>query len=225
MATYDYPNDGKFHTRYSELAACQTPAGAIRIAKQRLGLAERVETKQMAFGTLRHDMWEREARETGLSPECFLNAVNKRWGVFETENGRATELFEGIVIHFTTDLIGLDEHSAVTEEEDGTRKAHGAVVIDYKTATEMNTQKHKQYYMGMLQLPTYKLLLAPHGINIREGHYLLECWDRERKTLKGYVHIVKPVGLKELAAAKAMLRKGVENLIAAEAMLKKQHNL
>lgn len=225
MPTYDYPDDGKYHTRYSEVIKAQTANGARRVVMERLGLKDKVNTKATDFGTTRHDMWEHEAAETGKSPECFNKHLKKQWGVYETEQHRATELFENIVIHFTTDLIGTDEHSAISEAEDGTRKVTGASVIDYKTGTGNRPEHYRKLYQGQKQLPTYALLLRPHGIIVKDGHYLIECWDRERKNLEAYLYVHKPIGLKEMADAKNMLKNGIAKMMAAEQLVRKEFGL
>lgn len=218
---YTYPNDGKYHTRYSEVTNCQTMNSALEVAKKRLGLKPVYDNDITRFGSLRHDMWEEEAKQTKVSPACFKEALGLQWGAYETENHRATELFENVVIHFTTDLIGISEHTAI--HEDG--RVLAASIIDYKTATEHRVDHYTKYYRSQLQLPSYALLLRPHGIIARDGHYLLECWDKERKNLKGYIHIEKTIALADMAKAKQMFKKGIQNLMAAEAHLKKVHNL
>lgn len=218
MANYNYADDGRYHTRYSEVTACQTPKQAIAVAKRRLGLVDRYESDIMRFGTMRHDMWEAEARDTGKSPACFKEHLGVEWGVHETEQHRATELFEGVVIHFTTDLIGLDDQSIVTK--DG---AQAVSIIDYKTATGHRVDHYTGYYQGQLQLPSYALLLRPHGIIAKDAHYLLECWDKQRNNLEGYIHVTKKIELADMARAKQMFKRGVQNLIDAEAYVKKHY--
>lgn len=220
MATYEYPDDGKYHTRYSEVVKAQTPNGARRVVMERLGLRDKVSTKATDFGSLRHDMFEQEAKETGLSPECFRKHLGKQWGVHETEQHRATELFENVVIHFTTDLIGISEHSAI---QDG--KALGVSVIDYKTATEHRVDHYRKQYQNQLQLPSYALLLRPHGIICRDGHYLIECWNSERTELKGYIHVEKTIALADMAKAKQMFKKGIQLMMAAEQEVRKEFGI
>lgn len=221
MPTYDYPDDGKYHTRYSEVVKAQTPNGARRVVMERLGLKDKVNTKATDFGTTRHDMWEAEAKETRKSPECFNKHLGKQWDVYETEQHRATELFENIVIHFTTDLIGLDK-DATTREDGGVLAAS---VIDYKTGTGDRPEHYRKIYKGQKQLPSYALLLRPHGIIIKDGHYLIECWNAERTELVGYTHVEKPINLKEMAEAKMMFKKGIAHMMTAEKLVRKEFGL
>lgn len=220
MATYDYADDGRFHTRYSEVTACQTPKAALRMAKQRLGITERYESEIMRFGTTRHDMFDAEAKQTGLSPEIFKDQLGVQWEVYESEKHRATELFEGVVIHFTTDLIGIGEDTIITDD-----KALGVAIVDYKTATEYRVEHYKKVYQAQLQLPAYALLLRPHNIIAKEAHYLLECWNTKRTQPKGYIHISKDIKLADMAQAKRMFKNGIENLIDAEKYVRKNYDV
>lgn len=206
--TYDYPDDGKFHTRYSELQSCSSIKAAMAVAKKRLGITERIENDILRFGQLRHEMWEEEAKQTDKTPECFKEALGLQWDVLEAENHRASEIFENVVIHFTTDVITTTP-----------------ALIDYKTATEMRKAHYKQYYGSQYQMPVYALLLRPHGIHIKDAHYLLECWDRERKNLKGYLYVHKPIRLREMADARNWLQQRVSNLIQAENLVRKEFAL
>lgn len=208
MATYDYPDDGNIHTRYSELSQCLTPAGAYAIAEQKLGIKKRIETAAMRFGTERHKMWEEEGLETGLIPACFADNLDFRRHLVEAEQHRATEIFKGIIFHFTIDAVIAEP-----------------APVDYKTATLSSSGKLSVDYTKSLQVPTYALLLRPHGYACKSGYYLIEMWNRERTEIMGYRMVEKKIGLHELAQAKQMLKTGTENLLKAMDLVAKHNGL
>lgn len=211
MATYDYPEDGNIHTRYSELSQCLTPAGAYAIAEQKLGIKKRIETEPMRFGTERHKMWEDEGLQTGRVPSCFADNLDFDRAILESEQHRATEIFKGIIFHFTVDAV-------VTDHDD-------PAPVDYKTATLSDSGRLSVDYTKSLQVPTYSLLLRPHGYISKRGYYLIEMWNRERTEIQGYRMVEKEIGLKELANAKQMLKLGTQNLLNAMDLVSRHHNL
>ena len=208
MATYDYPDDGNLHTRYSELSQCLTPAGAYAIAEQKLGIKKRIETEAMRFGTDRHKMWEEEGIETGWIPACFADNLDFKRKLAEAEQHRATEIYKGIIFHFTVDAVISDP-----------------APVDYKTATLSSSGRLSVDYSKSLQVPTYALLLRPHGYDCKAGYYLIEMWNRERTEILGYRMVEKQIGLRELADAKAMLKRGTENLLMAMDLVAKNNGL
>jgi hypothetical protein len=219
MPMYDYPDDGNLHTRYSELTNCQTMAGAYRVAEEKLGLTQRHSNAILEFGSLRHDAWEQEAIETGLTPECFAKGTDKQFFVIEAEQHRATEIFKGVVFHFTTDAVVWPETEA-PHSNNGIQE-----LVDYKTGTDTNQGTYPKYYSHSEQLPIYALLLRPHGYSVKHGHYLVELWNRNRTELKGYMHVERDITLRDLATAKAFLKKGTENLMVAMAAVAKHNKL
>lgn len=219
MATYEYPDDGNLHTRYSELSQCLTPAGAYAVAEQKLGIKGRYENEVMAFGTTRHEMWEDEGKETGMTPACFADNLEFQRFIVETEQHRATEIFKGVIFHFTVDAVVLPEQDA-PHAQSGDHE-----LVDYKTATLNGRGGISVDYSRSVQLPTYALLSRPHGYNVKRGHYLIECWNRERTKLEGYRIVTKDIGLREMAEAKKLLKQGTQNLMNAMTLVAKHNGI
>lgn len=217
MAEYIYPDDGNIHTRQSELARCVTPAGALAVAEEKLGIRQRRSTPAMEFGTKRHEAWEAEAAETGRTPQAFLDNLDFTRKIINTEQHYATEIFAGVIFHFTID--------AIVEPFEAAANPGKQEIVDYKTATLGPTGGISVNYDRSPQLNIYALLLRPHGFRPIAGHYLIECWNRERTEIQGYRMVTKTQNLRDLAAAKAMLRKAATNMINAMAIVAKQHNI
>lgn len=194
MADYTYPQDGKFHTRYSELVACTSDRVAVKVAEQRAGLRPRVETEVMRFGTDRHNQFAQESRKTGLTPQVFKDELGFQLEVIEVEVHRATELFQNCVIHFT-----MDAHCKPADS------------VDYKTTTTDGMGFVRSY-----QQPIYCLLMGPHGDRIERLTYLIERWNKERDSILGYDCFTREISIKELAEAKKWLRERVARLRAAD---------
>lgn len=194
MPEYNYPNDHKFHSRYSELVACSSDYAAIKVAEQRAGLRPRVETAVMRFGIDRHEQFAEESKRTGLTPQVFKDELGFQLEVIEVEVHRATELFQNCVIHFT-----VDAHCKPYD------------LVDYKTTT---TSGHG--FFKSFQLPIYCLLMGPHGDRIERINYPIERWDKDREKILGYDLFTREISLAELAEAKKWLRERVARLRAAD---------
>ena len=71
MADYTYIDDGKIHTRFSELTRC-TEKGVVSVVKEKLNLKKRhFGGGILEFGTERHNMFMEEAKKTGEVPQVF----------------------------------------------------------------------------------------------------------------------------------------------------------
>lgn len=191
---YRYPKDGKFHTRYSELVRCSNDKQAIKIAELRAGVAIPRSNSQMDFGKQRHEMFKEESLKTGKTPQVFKDNLGFQLKVVDVEMHKATELFEDVVIHFTTDAF-----------------CKPADVVDYKT-TSSNGFSYSQTPQGML----YALLMIGQGYDPKKVHYLIERWDRERTQVLKYYHFEKKVTLRELSRVKKWCKQRVELLWAAQ---------
>lgn len=210
-------DDGKLHTRYSELTQC-TDAGITRVLQLRAGLVKKFKTASTEFGTVRHEMFEQDVADTGTVPEVFthrevtqeeVRATGKtpyeykfligELPVSHCEQSFATELFPGVVIHFTPDEIASEVQT----------------IIDTKTMIPNEAGKvNPNKYLKSIQLKLYALLLRPHGITINKGMFLIEQWTRDYKEITDYHVVPQKIGLIEMGEAQAWAAKRVEILQA-----------
>lgn len=208
MADYLIADDGKIHTRYSELTRC-TPGQVDRVVLERLGKIKRFSNDKMAFGTDRHDMWESTGKATGHIPECFgLN-----WPISHAEQEFASEILPGIVLHSRPDAIC----------------AAVAALVDYKTIIADSVVEGVllavKRYSKSKQLPLYAYQLGLHGIRIKVIAYLVEIWNRpefrdgvmirDSDTILGYKIIMKDFKLSDVAKALPWVKDRVSYLAAA----------
>lgn len=217
MKKYKIQNDGKLHTRYSELTQC-TDAGIVRVLQLRAGEVNKFSSASTEFGSIRHEMFEEDVAETGNVPEVFTHSEITKEEVRATgrtpyeyqfligslpvthcEQSFATELFPGVVIHFTPDEVAADIQT----------------IIDTKTMIPNEKGKvQPNKYLKSNQLKLYALLLRPHGITINKGLFLIEQWDREYKEITDYHVVPQKIGLIEMGEAQAWAAKRVDILKA-----------
>src|SRR5688572_17166342 len=99
MPMYTYPNDGKIHSRYSELKLC-TPNQIDRLMAIKNHELDPFYSEHTAFGTDRHSDWEQETRQTGQLPACFQSLpATKQVAIESIEQEYAVELVRGVVVH------------------------------------------------------------------------------------------------------------------------------
>lgn len=152
-------NDGKLHTRFSDLLRA-TPKQVERIIKERMKEQKPFESDTLEFGKLRHEMWEKETKETKRIPQCFIDAFPQYdVEVTHAEEEFATEIFKDIVLHSRPDAVA----------------AKDAIVFDYKT--QKRGRGGASVYKNSKQLPTYSWQLANHNIRIKKIVYLVEIWN------------------------------------------------
>lgn len=166
---YNIKNDGKLHTRLTDLMRA-TPHQVVNIINEQLGKKKRFKNDTLTFGELRHDHWQKESEATGMLPAVFRNAFPeyKDVQVTHAEKEFATELFKDVVVHSRMD--------AVSEPS--------ALVVDYKTMIEGAGGARR--YKTSKQLIFYALQLAIHNIRITKGVFFVEVWDRERQNIIRY---------------------------------------
>lgn len=205
MADYVHADDGKVHTRYSDLIRC-TPAQVSKLVAERLGGAHRYEGSAMKFGTTRHDMWAKESEKTGKIPECFFEADSVDYEVDHIEKEFVVELFPGIVIHMRPDAVASKSQT----------------IIDYKTATkpdgmtlEVFRQKIQRRYELSKQLKFYAWLLGYHKIRIKSGIYLIEIWNKANTEIIGYAIVRQQYTLYDFAKLKPWAEEASALLAAA----------
>lgn len=191
MHTYTIKNDGKLHTRYSELADCSSYKSALKVAEKKLANKDGFSNETMKFGQINHDMFEEESRKTGKLPKCF--GINTR--VQHIEQEFAIELIPGVILHFRPDSVSDTAHT----------------VFDYKTMNYydgMPVDKIiKARYGDAKQLKIYAYALMVHGIDIKRWAYLIELWDKEKKQIVGYRQFAKEYKLADIPTTKTWLTK------------------
>lgn len=217
MKQYKIHNDGKLHTRYSELTQC-TDAGIVRVLQLRAGEVSKFTTASTQFGSTRHEMFEEDVAETGNVPEVFTHQEITKEEVRATgrtpyeyqfligsmpvshcEQSFATELFPGVVIHFTPDEIVQEQQT----------------IIDTKTMIPNEAGKvNPNKYLKSIQLKLYARLLRPHGIIINRGMFLIEQWTRDYKDITDYHVVPQKIGIMEMGEAQAWAKERVERLQA-----------
>lgn len=198
MSNYIHDNDGKLHTRYSELARC-TPGQMDRIIAERVDGSIRYESEAMAFGTERHEMWSEEGLKTGQTAKCF----GRQWAATHVEREFAVEIAPDVVLHSRPDSVSEPDEA----------------VHDYKTMVcdsyEDGFLKAHAMYGKSKQLAVYALQLTTHGIRIRKMVYLVELWNRERTEIFGYVIVEKNITLGEIAKTRQWLMPRIALLASA----------
>lgn len=185
MADYNLKNDGKLHTRYTDLLRA-TPAQVENIIKEQLGEKTRFKSDVMDFGTIRHDQWQKESEDTGMLPIVFRNAFPeyKDLQITHTEKEFATELFKNIVIHSRPDGVSVPS----------------AIVIDYKTMVKGAGGARR--YKSSKQLPFYAFQLGWHNIRIKKYVYFVEIWNETYDEIIGYEKFEKNIGLMDITVMK-----------------------
>lgn len=183
MADYLIADDGKLHTRYSELMRC-TPGQIDRVVWERTHPNSRAHTDHMDFGIVRHEMFEEQGRLQGGVPAEF--GVDLPLSHFEHEF--TTEILPGVVVHSRPDGVAADKN----------------MIIDYKTVVDgkMGWKKIVESYKHeskQRQLKFYAFQLGLHGIRIRQGAFLCEIWDAPRENILGYRVVVFPIKLRDIA--------------------------
>lgn len=196
---YNIKEDGKLHTRFTDLNRA-TPRQVIDIIREQLGTKKRFESKTLTFGETRHEMWERESRDTGRLPQCFVDAFPE-YGhieVTDVEEEFATEIYQNIVLH---------------SRLDGLARKH-ATIFDYKT--QKKGAGGARIYKNSKQLPTYAWHLALHNIRIKRVVYLVEIWEFDEAgnpvDVVGYEKFVKDLGLADTHNVAAWVRDRCETL-------------
>lgn len=197
---YNVKNDGKLHTRYTDLNRA-TPRQVIDIIREQTGEKERFKSKTLDFGEARHAMWEKESKATGRMPQCFIDAFPEYdYGVDpkDVEAEFATEIYKNIVLHSRLDLLA---------------RKH-ATIVDFKT--QKKGAGGARIYKNSKQLPTYAWHLALHNIRIKHVVYLVEIWEMDAEGnpdhVVGYEKFVKDLGLADTHNIAAWVRGRCETL-------------
>lgn len=182
---YNIKKDGKLHSRYTDLVRA-TPHQVENIIKEQLGQKERFKSDVLTFGEIRHGMWERETKQTGMLPVVFREAFPeyKDMQITHAEKEFATELFKNIVIHSRPDGVSVPS----------------ATVVDYKTMVKGAGGARR--YKSSRQLIFYAYQLAIHNIRIKRYVYLVEIWNEDYTEIVKYDKFEKDIGLIDIASIK-----------------------
>jgi hypothetical protein len=199
--SYKYAEDGKIHTRWSDLKRCSTSHGALTVAKEMVLGQKRWSGDD--FGSKRHSMWEKESLQTGRTPECFRH-IKIDYVAEAPESQYSMEILPGVILHSTIDVY-LPEIACVT---------------DYKTFTNAADLKSYKQPHKTAQLLTYSLQLLNVGKPVKNVMFLGERWDGERDVLLGYDHVMMPVSTIDLVKMRADLKARAVRLSAAIQVLR-----
>lgn len=197
---YQTRNDGKLHTRYTELMAC-TEGGMERVLDERFGLKKKLELEAFEFGRARHEDLEHETAVTKKVPEYFEVG---ELPISHAEQGFAIEAFPGVVIHFTPDLLSQSE----------------GVIGDYKMVREPEAGWDGKFpslwsmYKDSIQLDFYAWLLTFKKISIKEKLYLGEYWNRDRTEILHHDFVRRPITVVDKGKARAWAIPRIERLMA-----------
>jgi hypothetical protein len=152
---YNVKNDGKLHSRYTDLVRA-TPHQVENIIKEQTGEKKRFKNDVLTFGETRHAMFEKETNQTGLLPVVFREAFPKYKDlqITHAEEEFATELFK--------------EHRDSQPSRRQLQQPH-AIVVDYKTMVKGAGGARR--YKNSKQLIFYAYQLAVHNIRITKYVY------------------------------------------------------
>lgn len=182
---YNIKNDGKLHSRYTDLVRA-TPHQVENIIKEQLGTKQRFKNDVLTFGETRHNMFEKETKQTGMLPVVFREAFPeyKDLVITHAEHEFATELFKDIVIHSRPDAVAANDF----------------IVVDYKTMVKGAGGARR--YKSSKQLIFYAFQLAVHNIRIKKYVYFVEIWNETYDEIIGYDKFEKDITLLDIAAIK-----------------------
>lgn len=197
---YKHRNDGKLHTRYSELMNC-TEAGMERVLEERFGQRQKLELEAFEFGKARHETLEEEGKADNKVPEYFEVG---HIPISHAEVSFAVEPFPGVVIHFTPDLLAKELY----------------MILDYKMVREPEEGWNGKFpslyslYKDSIQLDFYAWLLTFKKIPIKEKMYMGEYWNRDRTEVIHRDFLRKPITVIDKGRARAWAIPRIERLMA-----------
>lgn len=193
---YD-PNDGKIHTRYSELMVC-TPGQIWRVLKHR-NEEDGLNTPSINHGRLRHELWAEESLGTGLLPATF----ERPGRALMVEAELVGEILPGVVLHGRIDALTDDFHT----------------VVDYKTMTAKDANsgalRAHDRYRNSKQLKLYAYLLRLNGYRITKAVYMVELWNDAYDTILGYVYVEQAIDFGVIGPALSWAEDRVSLLVGA----------
>lgn len=193
---YNYVEDGKIHTRFSELENC-TPGKILNAMEMRFKGKDIPQTGPVTFGVMRHEMFAEESKKTNKFPQSIIDRYKflDKVVVDMVEEELVTEIFDGIVLHSTPDAVSTQ----------------ALLVADYKTTTKREAAD----YAKSMQNKVYAYQLRLRGIKIKEISYICEHWNPERTEFEKYSMYLDKISLLEISQTRTWLQKRCEMLKAA----------
>jgi hypothetical protein len=184
MPTYNYPEDGKLHTRFSELKRC-TPGSIDAVIRDRVYPEAKFEgSDSMMRGNLRHEEFNNEILITSRIPSCF--GFEEDLEVLGAEKEIVNEIFPNIVLHSTPDCYGkgwVGDFKTVTVKYD----EEGNILRDRKGI-------YKFTKPPMIQTSVYAIQLALEGNPIDRSFYFYEMWGRDANIVDYHIHDAQVTG-------------------------------
>lgn len=193
---YKFEDDGKIHTRFSELQNC-VPYKIAQQVYNKINNIDIPQTEAVKFGIFRHNVLAEESRRTHRFPQQMIGAFPwlDRLMADMVEEEMVTEIFQDIVLHSTPDVVNFQE----------------GLLIDYKTSSARLARD----FARSMQLLVYAYQLRLRGIEIKEIGYLVEIWNRDRTKFVGYDYWSRRISLYDIAKVRTWLQKRCELLQAA----------
>jgi len=184
-SSYDYKEDNKLHTRFSELRNC-TENGTVRVVERRKYDFNEANPYQK-FGTLRHEVFANFLRTHNKLPKAIGLELEINEDMIERSYG--VEVWENVIIHLTPDI-----HNTTW-------------VADFKTTT-----RGVDNYKLDKQTIFYAWLLNKIGHNITKGYYICELWDIDRTQIRGYEWAEKEITAEDIEKIESWAKLRVERL-------------
>lgn len=202
MAEYNYPDDGKLHTRLSELSQCSA-LGAREVAMRRLGLKPGFASRPMIFGQERHKFHAEESEKTRRLPKCFTDRFPELAEIELdlVEQEMASEIFPNLVLHSTADGISLGQKIIVDHKNLFVKKEEESNLEAIFADRRRKYAKSKQGFVYAYQV------LILYKIKIEEVIFTFEAWDEDMKKILGYGKpLVLPVTYNDIMGARQALK-------------------
>jgi hypothetical protein len=196
MPEYQYPNDGKTHTRYSELVKC-TNGQVRKVVQERFGELSPFSNGHTGLGQVRHDMFQDEITKTHRLPKCFLDEVEacKKYSDVEidvVEKHYESEIFKNVVLHSTIDAASTKS----------------GIIFDFK----MTTQSAKKWASSK-QILVYAYQLILRKVEVKTAVFLIERWNSEKTEILGYECIEIEITPEKVLEVKEWIKSRVELLL------------
>ncbi len=193
---YNIKPDGKLHVRYSQLKKC-TPNQMEQLLKEMYNIITPFEGTSMALGSLRHEQFDAECKETGKLPKVYGLDLAVTASEYELSN----EILPGVILHST-----IDAYLA------------GDYVADFKT-----TAKSAKDWTDVKQLHVYAYQLSLQDVKVKRLMYLLEVWDRERESILSWEKMEREIKPEDLISVAQWLKDKVDILQTAIPIFEKEY--
>lgn len=204
---YEYPQDGRLHTRYSELSRCTLPSSRgsgqlIRVVKERFGEIQPFSSDHTGLGSTRHEMYSDEIGETHKIPQCFSAKCPEYTGVNidMSEQELKAEIFDQVVLHSTPDAVSSES----------------GIIFDFKVTTAK-----AEKYKASKQLLVYAYQMLLRGITVSEIVFLIENWNSEKTAILGYDYYSQKITFEDVVGVKPWIKERCEVLLAGMEAYKK----